>query len=242
MKEISNDLLTSCGQENCLNCKRRPLSLLDDLNANDLAILERNRTSRVFKAGEIIFQEGEHPNGLLCLHTGKVKITKSGLLETSVVVALKRPVDFIGLKALILEGDYDSTATALEDSSICILDKTSFLKVLKSNVDLSLKVMRLLAHELSTANDRMLNLTQKHMRGRLADALLLLLKEYGTLEDQVTMNIELKRADLAAMANMTPANAIRILSVFVKENLVETHKRQIVIKNLEALKEVSQLG
>ena len=239
---LTCDLSTYCGESSCINCERRPLSLLDGMNVHDLAILEEDRSSRNYKAGEVLFHEGEPSKGLFCLHTGKVKITKSGLFDNALVTALKRPVDFLGIKALILDANYDYTATALEDSIVCLLEKSHFLQVLKTNIELSSKVMRLLAQELSNADERMLNLTQKHMRGRLADALLLLLSEYGTHTDQMTLNIQLKRADLAAMANMTVANAIRVLSVFAKENLIETNKRQIIIKDLEGLKRVSQLG
>lgn len=226
----------------CLNCTRRPLSLLDDLLPEELSILEQGRYSKTYKAGEVLFQEGEDAKGLICLHTGKIKITKEGLLENALIVALKSPVDFIGLDALVLEKKYDTTATALEDTVVCILKTAHFSKVIKSSIGLSLKVTRLLAGELRQADTRMLNLTQKHMRARMADALLLLYNKYGTLTDNMTLKVELKRADLAAMANMTVANAIRVLSLFSKEMLIETHKRQIKIKDMEALSRVGQLG
>jgi len=235
-------LNTEEGKYSCLNCKRRPLSLLDDLLNEELSILEQDRYSKTYKAGEVLFQEGEDAKGLICLHTGKVKITKAGLFENALIVALKKPVDFIGLDALVLEKKYDTTATALEDTIVCILKTAHFLKVIKSNIGLSLKVTRLLASELRQADTRMLNLTQKHMRARMADALLLLYDEYGTLADNKTLNVKLKRADLAAMANMTVANAIRVLSLFTKEMLIETNKRQIKIKNMEGLNRVGQLG
>ena len=52
----------------------------------------------------------------------------------------------------------------------------------------------------------------------------------------------MKRADMAALANMTQANAIRILSDFSKENLLEIEKREIKILQLERLQKISQLG
>ncbi|HHB52822.1 MAG TPA: Crp/Fnr family transcriptional regulator [Saprospiraceae bacterium] len=102
--------------------------------------------------------------------------------------------------------------------------------------------MALLAEKNIESNKRMLVLTQKHLRGRLADALLLLHKQYGCQTDNKTLNVQLKRAELAALANMTTANAIRVLSVFAKEQLIETNKRNISILNIEGLIRVSQLG
>ena len=85
----------------------------------------------------------------------------------------------------------------------------------------------------------MINLTQKHIRARLADALLLVHDIYGISPDDGALNVLLKRADLAALANMATANAIRILSSFAKENLIGIRGRKIKINNLKALKEIS---
>ena len=80
------------------------------------------------------------------------------------------------------------------------------------------------------------------MRARLADSLFWVFDTYGTLPDESTLNVSLKRADLAALSNMTTANAIRMLSSFTKENLIEIDQRKIKIKNFKGLREVSLLG
>ena len=243
MKEKETcDFNSANGQHNCMNCWVKQFSLLEGLSVEELEILDKNRGTRHYKAGEVIFREGESPNGLLCLRSGKVKVSKSGLSENDAIISLNKPVDFLGLESLILEQEYCATAFALEDSSICYIGKENFLTVLNKNPGLSLRVMGLLAEKTTVANERMLVLTQKHLRGRLADALLLLRKKYGYQSDNKTLAILLKRSDLAALANMTPANAIRILSDFTKDNLIETERRKIIIKDIEGLKKVSQLG
>src|SRR5690606_11024652 len=95
---------------------------------------------------------------------------------------------------------------------------------------------------INEVDTRMVNLTQKHVRAPLAHALLLVKEIYGTWTDQETLNAPLKRSDLAALSNMTTANAIRILSSFSKENLIELDKRNIKIKNLKALQDISVFG
>jgi CRP-like cAMP-binding protein len=88
----------------------------------------------------------------------------------------------------------------------------------------------------------MVDLAHKHIRARLADALLFVNDIYGTLADKETLNVPLKRSDLASISNMTTANAIRILSSFAKENIIEINQRDIKIKKLNALKHISVLG
>ncbi len=232
----------NCKEDNCMNCWVKQFSLLDGLSEAELEVLNDNRGSQTFAAGEVIFKEGESPKGLLCLRDGKVKITKAGILDTNAIISLNKPVDFLGLEALILEKEYQTSAIAIDKVSICFIGADNFLEILKQNSTLSLKVMALLAEKNIESHERMLILTQKHLRGRLADALLLLHKQYGFLPDNKTLNIQLKRAELAALANMTAANAIRVLSVFAKENLIETNKRKIIIRDFDGLLRISQLG
>jgi CRP-like cAMP-binding protein len=194
-----------------------------------------------YKAGELIYKEGGKPQGLLCLNKGKVKITKIGVTGNEQIVGLKKPVDFIGFHALMGENNYLTSAFALEDVTICIIDKTDFFKAITNNSALAFKIIRSLAHELKEADSRIINLTQKHIRARLADALLMVHDIYGTYSENGALNVLLKRADLAALSNMTTANAIRVLSAFAKENLIELNNRTIKINNLQALKEISVL-
>ena len=117
-----------------------------------------------------------------------------------------------------------------------------FFKVIDNNSRLAFKIIRFFADELDQTERRMISLAQKHIRARLADALLLVYDIYGINMDDSVLNVGLKRADLAALANMTTANAIRVLSSFAKENLIEINRRKIKLINLQALKEISVYG
>jgi CRP-like cAMP-binding protein len=97
-----------------------------------------------------------------------------------------------------------------------------------------------LAKELGIADDRTLNLTQKHIRGRLAEALLYLKDSYGIEEDGSTLSIYLSREDLANLSNMTTSNAIRTLSAFANEKLIAIDGRKIKIIKEQVLRKISR--
>ena len=92
------------------------------------------------------------------------------------------------------------------------------------------------------ADERTVNLTQKHIRGRLAESLLFLRDSYGLEEDGSTLSIYLSREDLANLSNMTTANAIRTLSAFASERLVAVDGRKIKILEEEKLAKISRMG
>jgi len=100
----------------------------------------------------------------------------------------------------------------------------------------------MMARDLAISEIRTLNLTQKHIRGRLAEALITLVDQYGYESDGKTIAMLLPREDLANMSNMTTSNAIRTLSQLAQEGIIDIDGRHIRILNAEELKRVSRLG
>ena len=96
--------------------------------------------------------------------------------------------------------------------------------------------IRQLSLDLGIADERTVNLTQKHIRGRLAESLLFLKDSYGLEEDGATLSIYLSREDLANLSNMTTSNAIRTLSTFVAERIIAIDGRKIKLIDEDKLK------
>ena len=226
----------------CMNCPRKRLSLFSDLNLEELEALNRNRYEVDYQAGETIYKEGTKPPGLICLNSGKVKISRQNANGVEQIVALKKPVDFIGFRTLMGGHRFQTSAVALVDASVCIIEKNDFFKIIANNSVLAFKLIRFFASELNKAELRMVNLTEGHLRARLADALLMVNEVYGSCPVKRSLNLSLKRSDLAALSNMTTANAIRVLSSFSKEKIIEVNQRDICLKDLKSLREISDFG
>ena len=91
-------------------------------------------------------------------------------------------------------------------------------------------------------DERVVNLTQKHIRGRLAESLLFLKENYGLEKDGATISIYLAREDLANLSNMTTSNAIRTLSIFENERIISLDGRKIKIIDEDKLHKISRIG
>ena len=81
------------------------------------------------------------------------------------------------------------------------------------------------------------NMAQKSVRKRLADALLYMHENFGEDEDHF-LKVVLSREDYANIVGTATESAIRILSQFKNEGLISTIGKQIKIKNVEGLKRV----
>ena len=102
--------------------------------------------------------------------------------------------------------------------------------------------IRQLSADLGIADERTVNLTQKHIRGRLAESLLFLKDSYGLEEDGATISIYLSREDLANLSNMTSSNAIRTLSSFASERIIAMDGRKIKLIDEDQLRKISRMG
>src|SRR5690606_8020026 len=137
---------------------------------------------------------------------------------------------------------YNTNVSAFEASTIYMIKADIFLSILKHNNAFCYRFLEELASDLGASDARTVNLTQKHIRGRLAEALLVLKKNYGLEEDGATINIYLAREDLANLSNMTTSNAIRTLSNFSNEHIIAMDGRKLKIIDEERLVRISKLG
>lgn len=204
--------------------------------------IARHVSLRHYKRNELIYNDLESPHETFCLMQGKVKIFKDVIGGRNQIIRVIKPVEFFGYRASFALEDYKTAAMAFEPSVVATLPIDVIYTLMRDNFNVSRFFLYHLSKELGASDDRTVNLTQKHIRGRLAEALLFLKESYGVEEDGHTLNIHLSREDLASLSNMTTSNAIRTLSAFASDKLVAIDGRKIKILDTEELQHVSEIG
>lgn len=212
------------------------------LNSEEKRIITDNFTIHNYKKNQIIYAEKEEPEFLWCLLKGKVKMYKNGIGERVQILRLYRPVQYFGYRAYFARETYVSSAAAFEASTLGSIPMEIVEQLLRNNNDLAMFFIHELSRNLGGSDTKIVNLTQKHIRGRLAEALLLLADNYGLEDDDQTLKIYMSREDLANLSNMTTSNAIRTLSNFVNEKLIIVDGRRIKILNESQLRKISKFG
>lgn len=197
---------------------------------------------KTYKKHEKVYSEGERVTDLLFVISGKLKISKEGTSGKSQLIRVAMPHDFLGYRPYFANQNYQTSVEALETAQIAHISMNMLNEMMHKNAGLACFFVNELAHHLGTAHERTVNLTQKHLRGRLAEAILFLRDAYGLEEDGCTLSIYLSREDMANMSNMTTSNAIRTLSAFAQERLVAIDGRKIKLIDEEALERVSKFG
>ena len=167
---------------------------------------------------------------------------KDGVGGRQQILRLYRPTQYFGYRAYFAGEPYVSSVAAVEASKIGMIH----MDIVKEFIDENIKLAWFFIHELSRnlggSDTKIVNLTQKHIRGRLAEALIMLIDSYGLEADGQTLNIYLAREDIANISNMTTSNAIRTLSAFSNEKILTVDGRRIKILDYNALKKISKFG
>lgn len=216
--------------------------LWQPLTEEQRILLAQNFTIQKYKKNETIYCEGETPTHLMCLLTGKVKIYKDGVGGRSQIIRVIKRHEYFAYRAYFAEEDYVTEAAAFEPCTICLIPMPTIISLIQENAELAMFFIRQLSIDLGISDERTVSLTQKHIRGRLAESLLFLKDTYGVEEDQCTLSIYLSREDLANLSNMTTSNAIRTLSNFAAEKLIIIDGRKIKLIEEDKLKKISKIG
>ncbi len=212
------------------------------LDGDEKRLIVDNFNIQTFKKNQFIYAEGEEPEFLWCLLKGKVKKFKEGVGGRVQILRLIRPVQYFGYRAYFAHEPYVSSAAAFEPSTLGAIPLELVRSMIDKNRQLAWFFIRELSRNLGGSDTRIVNLTQKHIRGRLAEALMVLRENYGYEDDEATLKIYMSREDLANLSNMTTANAIRTLSTFVDEHLITVDGRRIRIINEGQLRKISKFG
>jgi CRP-like cAMP-binding protein len=223
-------------------CLEAPNSIFKNLNLKEKESITQNHKLYHIKKGRSLFKEGEKAHGLICLASGKVKLYSEGVGGRKQILSMEKPSDIFGYRTLFGDSKWHMTGEAVEDSTICVLEKGPLVKIIKKNADLSFRFSKLLSEELHFANNRIISLTQKHVRGRVAESLLMLRNIYGQEEDKKAIAVYLSREDIASLSSMTTSNAIRTLSNLASEGIISLKGRRISLLDLTALEYISELG
>lgn len=226
----------------CTLCQSRLDSVFQGVEPDNLQELSTRKSCNFFKKGQIIFREGDRPTGLYCLHSGKVKLFKTGDEGRDHIVRFAKPGDVLGYQSLVTGREYTVSAASLDDAVICCIPKELIFELLRSSGGFSMQVIQLLSQDLGRAEEKMMHLAQKPVRERLAEALLLLREVYGTENgDESAINIKLSRDELASVVGTATETLVRTIADLKRENLIATDKKKIRILDLHGLIEAGNL-
>lgn len=187
-----------------------------------------------FNKGGIIFEDGEIPNGVYFLNKGTAKLSKQGVYGKDQILRFIKEGDLIGYRSLLCGEDFQAKAEAMTEVEATFLPSDLFLQMLEVAPKFSFVMLQKIAFELGESSNTVTFLAQKTVRERLAEILLLLEQKLGT-DPEGFIKISLTREEIANIIGTATESAIRLISEFKQDKLIEVEGRNIKILNHEKL-------
>ncbi len=227
----------------CQLCQSFQRGVFSDLSEEELLLLEQCKTSNKYKKKQVVFYEGNPVVGVYCVRSGKIKLFKTSSTGKQQITKIAQKGDILGHSALFVEAPHAVTAEVLDDSEICFLDRARFLALLRTNVSVSLKLLAQVSRELNRSEEQALDLAYKSVRVRFVEFLLTLKQTFGVLDNGVyRIDITLSREELAQAIGTTTETAVRLLSEFRADGLVEIEKKSISLLDAQKLLKYTEVG
>ncbi|MBK7128692.1 MAG: response regulator [Crocinitomicaceae bacterium] len=209
---------------------------LDSVNGiESLEKLTHEKRSKKFNKKDSIFFEGDFPNFLYFVNSGKIKTSKMNKDGKDFITGLFNEGDFFGYTEMIKDCNYTESATALENSELTLIPREDFLKLLYSSKDVSSKFIKMLAGNMAQKQEELLNLAYDTVRKRVADSLLKLNEKYNPGHEP-GFSMSISRDDLAAIVGTATESVIRTLSEFKADGYINIKGSNITILSPEKLK------
>jgi len=186
------------------------------------------RKARLFKKDQVIYYDGDKGNGLYLILNGRVKTVKLANDGRELMTAIHSAEEYLGVNAMLSNEPYSDTATAMEDSLLCLIPKDQLDNLLNLYPDVAREFIKLLSNHIRDREEQLLQLAYNSVRKKMADTLMRLYKQQGG-------DFKVSREDLAAMAGVATETVSRTLTDFKDENLIDKKGSQITLLSPERL-------
>ena len=210
------------------------------LKAEDRAALAPLCELSAYEKGATIFREGDPADRIHFLFVGKVKIVKAGP-DRDLILEILGPGEPVGAVAVFERHPFPASAIALEPSGTISIPEGRFFDLIEKRPELTRRLLAGLTLRLMNVNRRMADMTGS-VEYRVARLFATLSERMGQARtaEGVFVALPLSRQDIADLAGTTIETAIRIMSRWQKEGIVETDKKGFLIRDAARLKAMGQ--
>lgn len=197
---------------------------------------------RQYQRDDYIFLEGEAPEALFIIRTGKVKVLRHSTDGKDVVLRVCGPGNLLGTVAVFDGGGYPGTAQVIENCVALVIARNDCLTLVNRFPVFALAVIADLGTRLRSSAEQIRSLAVERVEQRIARVLLKLAESAGSdsAEGRI-IEMPLTRQDVADMTGTTVETAIRVMSKFRRLELIRTRRGKVVLVDTALLQEIAEM-
>ena len=224
----------------CVSCfENTDGNIFQALKKDELELLISEKQQIKFKAGETIIKQNTTSTHVVCIKEGYAKVYVEGVKDKTLILQLITNLNIVTGGSMFNGNIRNYTISALTDVTCCLIDSSKLVELFSKNNEFAIQILKHHTKQNSILLNKLVNLTQKYMPGRVADTLLYLKNNVFKTNP---FHLPITRQDLADLSNMTKESFVRILQEFKASGFVKTHGHSIEIIDEDALVSISKNG
>lgn len=218
------------------SCKK---DFLGKLSEKELELFKNNSSHVHFLPGETIIKQGALAHHVIYVKSGLVKQFVQSGVNKQINLRLLNGGDFMAFFIIFNEHKYPYTASAIQETEVCMIEKETLKQHLLNNPEFALKMTAKNYQRENRYLEIINNLSFKQMRGKLASTILYLSSD--KFKDDPVFDY-LTRQDIADFASITLESAIKFIKEFEREEIIKLNNKKIEIVSIEKLRNLSIVG
>lgn len=191
-----------------------------------------------FATDQSIYTPGQRSLGAYLIKKGKVKLAYLDESGKRLTLAILGEGDLFGEMALVSQAPHETTAEALEDCTLWLLERKMLLQHAYDHPTLMVRLMQLFLRRAQEMQTRLKEMVFKDLETRLARTLLNLAYKYGLpTHNGLQIDLQITHQELAELIGSTRENVTTALTHFEDDELLDKRRFHIVITDIEGLEE-----
>lgn len=193
------------------------------------------RYGREYRAGDVLFREGEAGDVMFVIQSGAVQITKQAGGDDKVLAVLG-PGEFLGEMAILNGKPRTATATVIEATRCIVIDSKKLESMVARNAEIALRLIKKLAKRLESADRLVEILMHKDPKARVMLALSRHAEAFGE-KCEAGIRIHRTAADIAREVDVDASVADEVVARLRRLRLVEEEPSALLVTDIGRLRD-----
>jgi CRP/FNR family cyclic AMP-dependent transcriptional regulator len=183
-----------------------------------------------------VIHEGQVPDRVLLLRSGRVKISRLALGGREVVLAFRGPGELVGEQSALDGAPRSASVVAVDGVEALVFTHSAFRGFLREFPDATLTLLAILSRRLREADDRRTEFSALSAMGRVAARLIEFSDRFGHEENgRIRIALPISQEELAGSTGTSVESVARALQTMRSLKYIETGRREIQVLDRSAL-------
>jgi len=215
----------------------------NEISPENQALLLKNGLEINVKGGSYLFYEGDFPEHVYLIRSGKVRLSKMTSEGKEFSVHLKQRDELVGEVGLFNEMSISVTAEVTDDATLIRFDRHTLESLFRQNGEIAVAFMKWFARHTQSTQAKFRDLILCGKTGALYSTLIRFSNSYGINKDEgILINVHLTNQDIANYIGTTRESVNRMLNDLKKSGILAMDHGYVTIHDIQYLKNYLHCG